>query len=419
MHGFCICNKYQALGTRHQARGNRYLLVIFLLPIIFLLAPVSQHLTPNQVFASDHTYLIHTDHLGSVVAVSDESGNNVQQSSYSPYGSAQSTANSLQTTERGYTGQIKDQTSLSYYNARYYDSVLSRFISPDSTNNQVNRFVYVGGNPIIHNDPSGHDVGNPGKDGLKSPPPHNPFQPQNAEDKDNELEYVLNGYFRSEIHLTDPRYIQGYTDFLDQAAAGMTNSMTFDEKVNLISENVLNIINVKDNKELQNVFESRGTAIYMANFYDYVLNHLANPEGNLLNRLISQNTQLIYDAEKRAMDYAAVQDRAEQKLYDEYSKSDEFILQIYSNSKSCSLTIFGTQLALKEILGIHTDIQGQLYQNRPDLKPTHFLLTWNDARDNTKKVIDPYFFKNVISYDKYLQDKRFSDFVLKQYITGL
>ncbi len=128
--------------------------------------------SPVQAAYTETTYYIHQDHLGSVVAVSDENGNNVEYSKYAPYGkealSVKRQAESI--TERGYTGQIRDQnTSLAYYNARYYDPVLSRFISADSVNDQLNRYSYVGGNPVMMNDPRGNmfDEGDGGGGGSR------------------------------------------------------------------------------------------------------------------------------------------------------------------------------------------------------------------------------------------------------------
>lgn len=138
----------------------------FISPVIFFLIPfsISSILFPQIVLGADHTYYIHSDPLGSVIAVTDDSGNSVQQLAYAPYGkeaaSAQASASqgNQQITERGYTGQIKDNnTSLSYYNARYYDAVLSRFISADSVQGG-NRYSYVGGNPISKSDPTGNRI---------------------------------------------------------------------------------------------------------------------------------------------------------------------------------------------------------------------------------------------------------------------
>ncbi|MCJ7740610.1 hypothetical protein MUP32_04835 [Candidatus Microgenomates bacterium] len=64
---------------------------------LFLLAifTVRTIISPSCVFAAytETTYYIHQDHLGSVIAVSDDQGNNVSQTKYSPYGSQQSTIN--------------------------------------------------------------------------------------------------------------------------------------------------------------------------------------------------------------------------------------------------------------------------------------------------------------------------------------
>lgn len=124
--------------------------------LILFLFSISYLLLPSIALAGDHTYYIHTDHLGSVVAVTDETGNSSQQTSYTPYGKETTLSSQSKPIERGYTGQIKDQnTTLNYYNARYYDPILSRFISADSVQGG-NRFAYVGGNPISHGDPSGN-----------------------------------------------------------------------------------------------------------------------------------------------------------------------------------------------------------------------------------------------------------------------
>jgi RHS repeat-associated protein len=127
---------------------------------IVILISITLNLLAIPVSAIEsHTYYYHTDQIGSVIAVSDENGNLIQQSKYLPYGNLSSTYNSQPTTnnqERSYTNQIKDKsTSLLYYNARYYDPTLGRFISADSTNDQQNRYNYVGGNPIMRNDPGG------------------------------------------------------------------------------------------------------------------------------------------------------------------------------------------------------------------------------------------------------------------------
>lgn len=64
-------------------------------------------------------------------------------------------------TDKLFTGQRLDETGLYYYNARYYDPTLGRFISPDTiipnpANPQCfNRFSYCLNNPLKYIDPIG------------------------------------------------------------------------------------------------------------------------------------------------------------------------------------------------------------------------------------------------------------------------
>ena len=65
-----------------------------------------------------------------------------------------------------YTGKEQDDsTGLYFYEARYYDPVLGRFISADtivpnpSDPQSMNRYAYALNNPILYNDPSGHCAG--------------------------------------------------------------------------------------------------------------------------------------------------------------------------------------------------------------------------------------------------------------------
>lgn len=43
-----------------------------------------------------------------------------------------------------------------YYNARYYDPSLGRFLQADTYLDGMNRYTYCGNNPIMYNDPTGH-----------------------------------------------------------------------------------------------------------------------------------------------------------------------------------------------------------------------------------------------------------------------
>ncbi|MFO8011461.1 MAG: RHS repeat-associated core domain-containing protein, partial [Dehalococcoidia bacterium] len=101
----------------------------------------------------------HRDHLGSTSTVTDGSGTADGTVSYYPFGD---TRDGDVATEKKSTGQRLDDTGLYYYNARYYDAELGRFISPDTVvqdpaNPQfLNRYSYVLNNPLKYTDPSGH-----------------------------------------------------------------------------------------------------------------------------------------------------------------------------------------------------------------------------------------------------------------------
>jgi RHS repeat-associated protein len=103
---------------------------------------------------------LHGDHLGSTVATSNSSGTFSGQEWYHAYGRYRG-GHELGSENR-FTGQKLDATGLMYYNARYYDPELGHFLSPDTLVPDptdvfsYNRYMYVRGNPMKYNDPTGH-----------------------------------------------------------------------------------------------------------------------------------------------------------------------------------------------------------------------------------------------------------------------
>ena len=114
---------------------------------------------------SNGDYFYHYDGLGSVIALSDASGQIVETYAYDVYGkseirnsnnsvvSVSSVANQYFFTGRQYDAE----TGLYYYRARYYSPVIGRFMQTDPVGYSagINWYLYCGNNPIMLVDPSG------------------------------------------------------------------------------------------------------------------------------------------------------------------------------------------------------------------------------------------------------------------------
>jgi RHS repeat-associated protein len=96
------------------------------------------------------------DALGSTAAETSSAGLVTTSFAYEPYGrtalSGEITGNSQQ-----YAGREVDATGLYFNRARYYNPVTARFISEDPIGfaGGVNKYAYVGDNPITLSDPTG------------------------------------------------------------------------------------------------------------------------------------------------------------------------------------------------------------------------------------------------------------------------
>jgi len=111
------------------------------------------------------TFFLVPNHVGSSTLITDSTGTNiVSELHYTPYGEVVASASTGPDFMRHtFTGQTQDvESSLMNFGARYYDPKLGRFISADTTvPNQMNtlaynRYMYVYGNPVHLQDPTGH-----------------------------------------------------------------------------------------------------------------------------------------------------------------------------------------------------------------------------------------------------------------------
>lgn len=118
---------------------------------------------------------ITTDQLGTPRMIFDSTGSlaNVSRHDYLPFGEELGITQGLRTAAMGYTGsdaarqkftaQERDgETGLDYMHARYCSSAQGRFTSPDTMVGSIanpqslNRYAYVGNNPLNYSDPTGH-----------------------------------------------------------------------------------------------------------------------------------------------------------------------------------------------------------------------------------------------------------------------
>ena len=119
---------------------------------------------------TDKLQYIHTDHLGSIQTISNESGQIEATYSYDAWGRQRDatdwslyTVTPLQAFSRGYTGhEHLSDYGLINMNGRLYDPVLGRMLSPDNyvpmpgNSQSYNRYSYAYNNPLIYTDPDGN-----------------------------------------------------------------------------------------------------------------------------------------------------------------------------------------------------------------------------------------------------------------------
>lgn len=167
---------------------------------------------------------LHNDHLGSVSLSTVGSGSPAtpslqSQQEFDPWGAVRS--GSLPQTARNFTNQYLDGTGLLFYNARYYDPVIGRFVSADtivpgsgalttwpsdglaalvwggtatgpSNPQNTNRYTYVRNNPVRYTDPSGHTAAPPPDPAPPTTEPPPPPPNESTPDQPNTGETVVN-----------------------------------------------------------------------------------------------------------------------------------------------------------------------------------------------------------------------------------
>ncbi|OOV20660.1 RHS repeat-associated core domain-containing protein [Flavobacterium sp. LM4] len=125
---------------------------------------------------TDKKYYLHRDYLGSIIAISDNTGTAVERRQFDAWGNlaklqkngvaitlpTNGTGAALMMLDRGYTShQHLAEVGLIHMNGRLYDPILRSFLMPDNFIQQpentqnYNRYSYVLNNPLMYTDPSG------------------------------------------------------------------------------------------------------------------------------------------------------------------------------------------------------------------------------------------------------------------------
>ena len=131
---------------------------------------------PNPSDCGTLTCFLTVDHLGSTRLVTDQSGNAKKRYDYLPFGEEIFAGVGGRTAAMAYlaapdppnpkfTGKLRDnETGLDFFEARYHSAAQGRFTSVDPVivtperqrdPQQLNRYSYVGNNPLRYTDPTG------------------------------------------------------------------------------------------------------------------------------------------------------------------------------------------------------------------------------------------------------------------------
>ncbi len=105
------------------------------------------------------------DQLGNRRVVWNEAGTAQEKFVYTAWGEFTRTGGD-EDALASFTGKQYDGTGLIYFNARYYDPIIGRFLTEDPSKKGHSWYSYCENNPVNRTDPTGKDVLNPGESGL-------------------------------------------------------------------------------------------------------------------------------------------------------------------------------------------------------------------------------------------------------------
>jgi RHS repeat-associated protein len=153
----------------------------------------ARHLATYDI-ASNATYFIHGDWLGTERLRTNATGAAYESCTSLPFGDNQTCTGGADISPMHFTGKPRDtETNLDYFGARYYNSGMARWMSPDWAGKpttvpyaqfgdpqSLNLYGYVTDNPVSRQDGDGHDAPAPppGSEYVQLPGASNPVQAQ-------------------------------------------------------------------------------------------------------------------------------------------------------------------------------------------------------------------------------------------------
>ncbi len=127
----------------------------------------------KNLTAEEGIYYLHRDYLGSILAISNSSGETIERRQFDAWGNLsklqvnnkETTDTNQMFTQRGYTGHEHFyENGIIHMNGRIYDPMLRTFLSADvnlldpENSQHYNRYSYGLNNPLMYTDPSGNEV---------------------------------------------------------------------------------------------------------------------------------------------------------------------------------------------------------------------------------------------------------------------
>lgn len=165
----------EAIGMQNGNFGTRTFITEIMEPdnsnITWRIYYLGRALVVQTTTTDNLSYLVQ-DHLNSTSLTMNTSGSITGEMVYSAWGETPYSFGATPT-DRLYTGQYEAEAGLYFYNSRWYDNQLGRFVQADSIipepgNPQSwDRYAYVNNNPVRYIDPSGHwvvETNNPGEE---------------------------------------------------------------------------------------------------------------------------------------------------------------------------------------------------------------------------------------------------------------